>query len=1060
MVKQGTYILGIDLGSSSLGWALVDPALIGNESERSPILGMGVRVFPEGVARDTTGAEHSKNEQRRLARGHRRQIARRARRKAAVLRALVELGWWPTDPEKSEFLLRRSPYELRARGLDEALSLAEFSRVLIHLSQRRGFLSNRKADRGRAKENSDTLKEISALAEKIEASGSRTLGEYLHRHPSDGDHDRMRDRHTRRQMYEAEFEALWEAQRQFHPDELSDALKYGRRGKQPYPREPVRLKRKSGQTVLREFGLHGLIFFQRSLYWPASVVGRCDLEPREKRCERADRAAQEFRLLHEVNNLTIVPRLGEVRPLRPGERRALIDHLERKEKVEFDQIKVLLGLPDGDTFNLAAGSRRGLNGRPTDFFLANKKRFGKAWWDLAEELKDSIVRSLIDDEEEEILRKATTEWNCSQDVARALADVDLSAVSKGYASFSRVAILKLLPHLREGFPLSAREGIPSAKEKAGYLQGPQRATNADFLGPPPNSVVNPLVRQGLSEVRKVVNAIIREWGKPQEIHIELAREVQGNAEQRRKAALGMRDRERRRNEARDFALERDVKPTRDAIERYLLWKEQNEICLYSGGPISPQQLFGGDVEVEHILPHSRSLDNSLMNKALAFRSENRAKAQRTVWEWVGESNPEKFEQILQRAHLLPYEIRSRKLLKLKQKTIDLDDFVNRQLTDTAYLTSQVREYLSPLVPDSLRDLICVKGQLTAELRYRWGLNSMLRDDDANVKSREDHRHHAIDALVVALTDRRRLQQLARTRDASEEERSERLPEPWPGFRETVDEAIQRINVSHRAVRDLSGALHEETIYGPTSKPQYATEHPRPHAKCWTEKNGVFVVRKRLEDLTLEMVENIRDAAVKALVIERLQKHGIAPGSKRPIPKETWRDPLFMVRQGERKTARPSVIKKVRVLRSDLTIKPIRSGAAYVKPGNTHHIALFELPGGTPEKPKRVMEAVSMMEAYERAGRGEPLVRRNHPSNPKAKFLYSLSWGEMVKAVIRGRAGLYVFKTAASTQGQIYFVSHTDARPSGKADKFAVKANTLHGEKVTIDPLGRIRTAND
>jgi CRISPR-associated endonuclease Csn1 len=338
----------------------------------------------------------------------------------------------------------------------------------------------------------------------------------------------------------------------------------------------------------------------------------------------------------------------------------------------------------------------------------------------------------------------------------------------------------------------------------------------------------------------------------------------------------------------------------------------------------------------------------------------------------------------------------------------------------------------------------------------WGLNTVLREDGLNLKNREDHRHHAVDAVVIALTDRSRLQHLARARYTDE-----RLPAPWSNFRDAIEEAAAGIHVSHKAVRDISGALHEETIYGPTSKPDRGNgEAERPHAKGWIEEDGVFVLRKKLEDLTPAMVENIRDPHVKEIVLQRLAEFGVEPGGKGKIPKEAWQKPLYMKRKSGRTSRAPSMIRKVRIVRKEGTIQPIRGGAAWVKPGNTHHIAIFELPAKAGKKPKRDMIAVSMMEASQRARRGEPLVSRVHPSVPDAKFLFSLSWGEMVSADIRGRDDLYVFRTAASTQGQIYFVSHTDARPSASATKFAVKANTLAGQKVIVDPLGRIRNAND
>lgn len=1052
-----SYTLGLDIGSNSVGWAAID-------ENGGKLLGMGVRVFPEGVDRDTSGAEHSKNDGRRIARGHRRQIARRARRKAAVRQALYEAGLW-TD-ETAPTALTADPYALRAKGLDERLTLPEFGRVLLHLAQRRGFLSNRKADRGKRKENSETLQAISALENAIEKSGSRTLGEYLSRigrGEIQVQEHHQRGWHTHRSMFEREFELLWEKQRQFHPDILTDQLKYGRRGPQTYPREPLPLKRRDGRTLLQEFGFHGLLFFQRSLYWPKSVVGRCDLEPREKRCERADRRAQRFRLLNEVNNLRIIPQKGEVRGLTPAEREKVIALLSKAKEVNFDRLRRELGLLEGDFFNLEAGRRTKLDGAPVDCALSKNTLFGPRWWKLPDAQRTSIVRSLLDDEEPEILRKATEEWGCNSELARALADLDLTAIVRGYSSLSVTAIEKLLPHLEQGLPLMTRDGTPSALAAAGYLRPDQRTLRkGDQLPLPSEKITNPLVRQALFEVRKVIHAVIREWGRPKAIHIELLREVQGSPQKRAEVAGQMRERERLRSAAADAIREHGFKPTKEAIDRWLLWKEQGEICLYSGQPISPQQLLSGEVDVDHILPYSRSLDDSLMNKVVCFRDENRNKGNRTVREWLEHSQPEKYEAILQRARALPVAIRSRKVLKLKTKEVVLDQFLARQFTDSAYITTQVLDLLRHLEGV---DVVPVKGQLTAELRHMWGLNSILRDDGLNLKNREDHRHHAVDALVVALTNRSRLSALARIRETNEQ-----LPLPFSNFREAVEEVVAGIKVSHKAVRDIAGALHEETIYGPTSKPHRAQDGAtRPHARGWIEQEGLFVVRKKLEDLTLNEVDNIRDPQVKALVVARLAQFGITPGRKKKgsqdrttdkIPQDVWKEPLLLVRKGARTSSRPSVIKKVRILKPEGTIRPIRGGTAWVKPGNTHHIALFELPAPPGKKPRRDMIAVSMMEAAQRAQRGEPLVCRVHPTIPQAKFLFSLSWGEMVWANIRGREDLYVFRTAASTQGQIYFVSHSDARPSSRAKKFAVMANTLNGVKVTVDPLGRIRNAND
>src|SRR3990172_340284 len=165
-------ILGLDLGTNSIGWALID-------LQGEKILASGVRIFPEGVDRDQKGGELSKNESRRIARAMRRQIRRRSRRKWLLRGTLVQAGLWPQEPAKETELDALNPYELRARALREKLSLFEIGRVLLHLNQHRGFLSNRKADRAKKEEASEMLAEISALEQEIKEAGHQTLGEHL-----------------------------------------------------------------------------------------------------------------------------------------------------------------------------------------------------------------------------------------------------------------------------------------------------------------------------------------------------------------------------------------------------------------------------------------------------------------------------------------------------------------------------------------------------------------------------------------------------------------------------------------------------------------------------------------------------------------------------------------------------------------------------------------------------------------------------------------------------------------------------------------------------------------
>jgi CRISPR-associated endonuclease Csn1 len=1005
-------VLGLDLGSSSIGWALID-------AETDSIVARGVRIFPEGVDRDQKGGELSKNETRRVARGMRRQARRRAKRKRLLRKALILAKLLPESREEQVKLDLLNPYALRARAIREKLEPYELGRLLIHLNQRRGFLSNRKADRGNKKEASELLTQISELEAAIQESGAPTVGSYLAQQYRHNPLQRLRGKHTRREMFEREFDLVWEEQRKHHPSLLTDELRFGIRGKSNYPRTSIR-SGGSPSDLLAQFGLYGLIFFQRSMYWPKSVVGRCEYDPKQKRCPRADRVAQRFRILQEVNNLLVIRGDGEVVALRPDQREKLLKLLSEKDEVKFDEIRKKLGLLESDGFNLEAGSRVKLLGMKTDAVLAGKKYYGKEWHLVEEAVRNAIVRSLIHDDEAMFLQRASKEWRIPAEIAHRLLDAPLP---EGYSSLGRETIERLLPHLEKGLPLVTRDGTPCALRLAGYLAPWERPVKSGQFLPEPPEITNPLVRQALHEVRKLINAIVREYGKPSAVHVELAREVKGSAEKRREMAFAMREREAKRHAvAKRLSEEYGEKPTRSKIDRYLLWQEQGGICIYSGREISIRQLLSGEADVDHILPYPRSLDDSLMNKVVCFRSENSAKGNQTVYEWLAKSDPEKYANVLQRASRLPYEIRNKKRPRFSQQSCELNDFINRQLADTAYITSAVVDYVKLLGIDVLG----TKGQLTAELRHEWGLNDVLRDDGLNLKTRDDHRHHAIDAIVVALTDRARLQALARHRNDTP------LPTPWVDFREHVVESINKINVSHRVRRKVAGALHEETLYGPTTQ------------------EGTFVYRKPLNSLTPAMVTDIRDEAIRKLVTARIANFGIKPGDKGKIPAEAWKEPLRM--------ASGVVVRKVRLLKRDETIRRLRP-QQYVKPGSNHHLCIFEVSDGA-GKSRREAVWVSMLEAMQRLKMRLPIIQREHPTNPDARFVMSISRGEMFLASFQGVERLVWFKTGASTQGQLYFVTHTDARPDKEIKKFVATANSLKARKVTVDPLGRIRWAND
>lgn len=1201
------FVLGLDLGPNSIGWALIDDNK--DNPDKSKIVDLGVRVFPEGVDAWDTAKEASRNEQRRLARGMRRQHRRRARRKQQLIAALIESNLWPDDASQQTALLSNNPYELRARALDEPISLHQFGRILIHLNGRRGFKSNKKeeakaeakakrkkasTDEDRAgppseAKTEDILLEMARLEKEIKELGLRTLGEYLHKKCTDFNHsqrvenDMVRGRHTKRSMLIEEFELLWEKQAGFHP-ELTEKLRYGSLGRQkdihrPLPKHDDFLdkersvpNRRKGLSDLDAFGLFGCIFFHRTLKpVPKEIVGLCKLEPRARRCPRASRRAQQFRIFQEINNLRFIdPNVSEEFGLDNGQRKLLLDYLFTREKATFTEIRKKLGFLESVKFNLEKGKRSTLQGMVTDCLMA--KAIGKQWHGFPEETKDGVVDALIksvdDDDTHELL---VERYGLTADQADLALSVELP---EGYTNLSLIAINKLLPFLKEGLVFEHRDPEKSARAKAGYddpwalrqrifdkLPDPRRTADS-----PIGDIPNPVVKRTLTEVRKVVNAIVREYGRKRikEIHVEMGRDVKTRPKpDPRNPAYRkyldqieeMREREKKRDLAKQKLRESNI-PFGTAginILKYLLWEEQNEVCAYSGKIISFSQLFTSEVEIDHILPRSRSLDDSQMNKVVCFRDENHGstgKGQRTPRQWLEHSNPEKYEAMCQRAKKLPYS----KYQRFLRKDAKPEDFIERQLNDTRYIAKATVEYLKCLFDHDANKrgaVLGLKGQLTSTLRRQWGLDSILeelkdgpawRDDGSSKlrfgqKNRADHRHHAIDAVVLAMTNRNRLTALANgfAVDAYIEPESgetkyksfyegELIPLPWKEFRRDVCERIasldgdhtddgQRRGVSHRVERKIKGGLHKDNPFGSVNPgtPGY--------------ENGQWVKRKPLADLSAGEILQIRDAAIRETVIVTLRENSIEvkiDRSRKGRPKiefvnvTTEKKPpdkeLLAVLSQVKMVPSRVPIKKVRLIVKNDTIQQIRevkaekngdvTQLAYVEPGSTHHLCIFEWM--VKGKKKRDAVFVTMINAMNRiklqqrelakqvkdwkkvglsdseikkrsqAAMSEiaklyPVIQRDASKlegedreriPAEAKFVMSLSSREMVLANWKGEEKLLTFKTAASTQGQIYFAEHTDARRSSEQQKFVATANSLDARKVTVDPLGRIRWAND
>jgi CRISPR-associated endonuclease Csn1 len=1036
-VREIKYALGIDLGVRSLGWAVIEQDAAGSPLR---IVKAGVRCFEAGVEGNIeAGKDESRAAARRGPRQARRQTWRRAQRRRRVLRVLQKNGLLPDCElrtpqqihqlisEQLDSALRRNYltdgdkighhtllYRLRAKALDEQLEPYELGRVFYHLAQRRGFLSNRKAQ-SRDEEEGQVRAAIGELATHIEQSGARTLGEYFSR--LDPAVQRIRQRWTSRQMYRDEFERIWSSQSCAN-NKLTDEFK-------------------------RE--LHEALFDQRSLKSQAHLIGRCSLMPGRRRAPLACRIAQRYRMVAAVNNLAFRTPGKLDEPLTVDQRRMLLDALDSGGDLTFANIRKILHTKS--KFNLEEGGEKKIPGNRTESKL--RPIFGSRWNELQEAERDSIIDVLLSlEDENDVERIARAKWGLNQDAARKLAEVRLE---QDRAAFCREAMRRLLTHMENGI----RYG------EARKIEFPNSFRNEqvhDLLPPVVKALPelrNPAVARALSELRKVVNAIIRRWGKPQVVRVELARDLNNPRQKRKEAWEKNRDNERMRsdaatriiNEIPEYRGHSKEHIPRHLIEKVLLADECNWKCPFTGRGICMATLVGRNPEfdVEHILPFSKTLDNSYPNKTLCHVDENRhRKRNRTPYE-AYHGTPE-WDNIINRVKSFKGNMARAKLARFQLEKVD-DDFTDAQLQDTRYAARLAGDYLGLLYGGRSDENRVLRVQVspdqaTAYLRNKRMLNSVL--NDGGEKVRTNHKHHAVDAIAIALTTPAMVKRLC---DAADKrfESGRRLFAPiskrWPVFLDDARREIRSINVSHRVKHKLSGALHKETNY---SRPQRFVD-----AKGHTVE--VRHVRKPVTALTKNDVDEIVDKRIRECVKAKLAEVG--------EPKKlegNW--PMLPTRD-----SRAIPIKKVRT-RQRITVVPVGSNGSprFVVPGANHHTVIV----ARKDKKGRVKwedHPVTLLDAVKRKNAGQPVIQREWDG---AEFVMSFMPGDSLMFCDKsGNERLY--RCMSISEGDCEFRLDDDARTAEelKNAKARVRAGgdklrQLNARKVKVSPLGEICPADD
>lgn len=1016
-------ILGLDLGTNSIGWALIDDT-------QNKILGIGSRIFPMGVENLGDGeGEISKNASRTGARGVRRQFFRRKLRKKVLLKALAEndmcpmIGkdfedWKKTKEFPSEKLANwfaLNPYELRQKALNEKLSLEEIGRIFYHLIQRRGFLSNSRKGgsddsaifKGNPKEGKIGITETQ---ERIQ---DKTLGSYLfeiypkENQPFQDGLERIRNRYTTRKMYVDEFELIWNKQSQFHSQLTNE------------------LKTLFGGRKLDGYKEDGILFHQRPLRSQKHLVGNCSFEPNKTKCPISAIPFEQFRVWQWVNTVEY-----NGKKISQEEKEKIVEFLYANEKPDFKKIRKAIGKESAEfKFNYKDDDK--IVGTHTISNLSNKKYFGKKWFEFSEKEQEDIWHVLyFFDSKSNLKEYAIKNWNFTEEQAESIAKFNLK---DGYSSLSRKAISNILPFLKLGFTydvavvlggiknvfgseweklsdekrnylIDNAEGIVRSKTKGGFIDIIKDILRNDYnisdhqlrklyhhsatidvvelleklpVGKEADKEIqairNPIVITALFELRKLVNELIDEHGNIDEIKVEMARDLKISKSQRNKIRREQKRLERENDRVKARLLEEGQRITHDNILLYKLWEECKRTCPYTGKPISVTQLFSGEVQIEHIHPWSRSLNDSFSNKTLCYADENRKKGDKTPFEFYG-NDEANWSAIKERALKLftdtkEYPNAYQKFKRFVQQKFD-DDFSSRQLNDTRYISKEAKNYLSRIC----KNVIVSPGQATSNLRQKWGMNNILNDE--NEKTREDHRHHAIDALVMACTKVSYVQELSKWNRYNRNSELKNFPLPWETFRKDAEVAVDKILVSHKKVsNDITvryktvekngkkhtnkgvaarGQLHKETVYG----------------KRTFNGEEAFHVRKSIDSLTTEkQLEKVVDETIKLLIKKRIQElGGFVKGN---IPANTF----FVVDENgvkqpqiflPNKNGAPVPVLKVRMKENIGGAEKLKEKVnQWVNPRNNHHVLIYK-----DEKGNLKEEVVTFWTVVERKRTGQ------------------------------------------------------------------------------------------
>ena len=888
--------------------------------------------------------------------------------------------------------------------------------------------------------------------------------------PTGGISYRIKDQIFSRQRYIDEYDQIMAAQRVHYPDILTDEFIRMLRDEVIFMQRPLKSckhlvslcefeKQERVMRVQQDDGKGGRQLVERKVKFGPKVAPKSS--PLFQLC----------RIYEAVNNIRLTRPDGSPRDITPEERAKIVAHLQSSASLSFAVLKKLLKEKALIADQLTTKS--GLKGNSTRVALAaalqpypqyhhlldmeletrmmtvqlTDEETGEVTEREVAVVTDSYVRQplyrlwhiLYSIEERDAMRRAliTQLGMKEEDLDGGLLDqlYRLDFVKPGYGNKSAKFICKLLPQLQQGL------GYSEACAAVGYRHSnsptSEEITERTLLEKIPllqrNELRQPLVEKILNQMINLVNALKAEYGVD-EVRVELARELKMSREERERMAEGNRRREKENKAIAEKIRECGLFPTKSRIRKYMLWEEAGEKCLYCGQILTLSQcLNGDDMEVEHIIPKSVLYDDSYGNKTCACRRCNKEKGNRTALEYIRAKGWE--AEYMERINGLldKKAISYSKHQRLRWLKEDIpSDFLERQLRLTQYISRQAMAILQ----QGIRRVSASEGGVTARLRSLWGYDDILhtlnldrydsmgetervsRQGETTEKlrikdwsKRKDHRHHAIDALVVASTRQGYIQRLNRVSSESEREamseeievqkvaKTDKLSllERWltqrPHFSvRTVSDKVAEILISYRPGKRVvtrgrniylrhgkkcvqsgllvpRGPLSKETVYG------QITVNGEPQIVC----------KYDLHSLKAKDVDYVVDLALRKRLKELLAQHG---GKE----KEAFAGDVYMDEAGMQ-----GPIRSVRCFtgldRGKMkVVKYDEQGDAvgFVSPRNNHHLAIYRTPKG-----KLVESIVTFWDAVDRARYGIPLVI----THPREVMEQVLQRGDVPESVL-------------------------------------------------------------